>query len=168
MHNIKNPKLILVFLISLGLDMWSKQFMSGWLKLGQSKPVIPGFFSFTLVHNKGAAFGVGSSWALPVFLIFSVVALIVVSVLFYQLKAHEKLSAYGLAMILGGAFGNVVDRIRLGYVVDFLDVYVKNYHWPVFNIADTTITVGAVLLGIEIFFGNKTNAVDSLQGKIDE
>ncbi|MEZ4846926.1 MAG: signal peptidase II [Bdellovibrionota bacterium] len=156
MHNIKNPKLILIFLASIGLDMWSKKFMASWLKLGQSEPVIPGFFSFTLVHNKGAAFGVGSSWSVPVFLLFSVVALAVVSVLFYQLKPHEKLSAYGLSMILGGAFGNIVDRIRLGYVVDFLDVYVKTHHWPVFNLADTWITIGAVLLGVEIFFCNKT------------
>ena len=60
-------------------------------------------------------------------------------------------------MSLGGAFGNIVDRIRLGYVVDFLDVYVKNHHWPVFNVADSVITVGAVLLGIEILFINKSS-----------
>lgn len=155
MHNLKNPKLILVFIISVVLDMGSKYFMAGWLPLGQSKPVIPGFFQFTLVHNRGAAFGVGSNWSTPFFLIFSVVALGVVCSLFFQLKPHEKLSAYALAMILGGAFGNIVDRIRLGYVVDFLDVYVQTHHWPVFNIADSFITVGAVLLGIEIFFLNK-------------
>jgi signal peptidase II len=165
MHNIKNPKLILIFLVSLGLDIWSKKFMVAWLKLGQSKPVIPGFFQFTLVHNKGAAFGVGSNWSVPVFLIFSVIALVVVCVLFYQLKAHEKLSSYGLAMILGGAFGNIVDRIRLGYVVDFLDVYVKTHHWPVFNIADSAITVGAVLLGIDILFMNKDSKTSEILGK---
>ena len=77
-------------------------------------------------------------------------ALVVVAVLFYQLKPHEKLSAIGLSLILGGAFGNIIDRIRFGYVVDFLDVYVKNHHWPVFNIADSAITIGAVLLGINL------------------
>lgn len=155
MNNLKNPKLILIFLVSIALDMGSKKFMAGWLKFGQSKPVIPGFFQFTLVHNKGAAFGVGSTWSVPVFLIFSLVALAVVGMLFYQLKPHEKLSAYGLSMILGGAFGNIVDRIRLGYVVDFLDVFVGKHHWPVFNIADTVITIGAILLGIEILILEK-------------
>lgn len=155
MHNLKNPKLLIIFLISIGLDTWSKHFMSGWLKLGESKPVIAGFFQFTLVHNKGAAFGVGSGWSTPFFLLFSVIALVVVCTLFYQLKPHEKLSAIGLSMILGGAFGNIIDRIRLGYVVDFLDVFVKNHHWPVFNLADAWITIGAVLLGIEIVFNKE-------------
>lgn len=155
MHNLKNRLYLLIFLFTLLLDAWSKEWMSKWLAFGQSKSVISGFFQFTLVHNKGAAFGVGSSWSVPVFLAFSVIALIVVMVLFYQLKPHEKLSGIGLAMILGGAFGNIVDRIRLGYVVDFLDVYVKHYHWPVFNIADSAITIGAVLLGIEILFLDK-------------
>jgi len=157
MHNLKNRSLILIFLVTLALDAWSKKFMSEWLSLGQSKSVIPGFFQFTLVHNRGAAFGVGSSWNVPVFLLFSVVALTVVMVLFYQLKPHEKLSAIGLSMILGGAFGNIIDRIRLGYVVDFLDVFVGKHHWPVFNIADSAITVGAVLLGIEILILDKKN-----------
>ncbi len=160
MHNLKNPKLLLIFVVSIALDMWSKSFMAKWLSMGQSKPVIPGFFQFTLVHNKGAAFGVGSGWSTPFFLLFSVVALGIVCTLFFQLKPHEKLSAIGLSMILGGAFGNIIDRIRLGYVVDFLDVYVKTHHWPVFNLADAWITIGAVLLGIEIFFSKeKTPAV---------
>ena len=158
MNNLKNRKLILIFLACVGLDMWSKKYMAGWLALGQTKSVIPGFFQFTLVHNKGAAFGVGSGWSTPFFLLFSVVAIVIVAIMFYQLKAHEKLSAIGLAMILGGAFGNIVDRIRLGYVVDFLDVYVKNHHWPVFNVADSVITIGAVLLGIEILFLSKKKA----------
>jgi signal peptidase II len=157
MNNLKNPKLIIIFLLTVVLDAISKKFMSSWLSLGQSSSVIPGFFQFTLVHNKGAAFGVGSSWSVPIFLLFSVVALVVVTMLFYQLKPHEKLSAIGLSMILGGAFGNIIDRIRLGYVVDFLDVYVKTHHWPVFNIADSAITIGAILLGIEILFLEKKN-----------
>jgi signal peptidase II len=152
MHNLKNSKLILILVLTIALDMWSKKFMSSWLRLGQSKPVIPGLFQFTLVHNRGAAFGVGSTWSTPFFLLFSVIALIVVASLFYQLKPHEKLSAIGLSMILGGAFGNIVDRIRLGYVVDFLDVFIATHHWPVFNLADSAITVGAVFLGIEILF----------------
>jgi signal peptidase II len=155
MQNLKNRKLILIFLLTVGFDAWTKHFFSGWLALGQSKSVIPGFFQFTLVHNRGAAFGVGSNWSVPIFLLFSIVALVVVATLFYQLKPHEKLSAFGLSLILGGAFGNIIDRIRFGYVVDFLDVYIKNHHWPVFNIADSAITVGAVLLGIEIIFLNK-------------
>lgn len=155
MHNLKNPKLVFILIASIALDLGSKHFMSGWLKFGDSKPVIPGFFQFTLVHNRGAAFGVGSGWSTPIFLLFSVVALIVVLYLFWSLKPNEKLTAIGLSMILGGAFGNIFDRIRMGYVVDFLDVYVKNHHWPVFNIADSLITVGAVLMGIEMLVLSK-------------
>lgn len=146
MRNVKNTKLILIFFLTVALDMWSKKYMSTWLQWGQSKSVIPGFFQFTLGHNRGAAFGIGSNWSVPFFLFFSVIALVVVVVLFYQLKPHEKLSAIGLSMILGGAVGNILNRIQLGYVVDFLDVYVKNHHWPTFNLADTAITIGAVLL----------------------
>ena len=146
----KNPIFILTFILSVALDLGTKKFFSDWLRLGQSVDIIPGFFSFTLVHNRGAAFGIGTGWSTPIFLLFSLLALVVVVTLFFQLKPHEKLSAFGLSMILGGAFGNIFDRIRLGYVVDFLHVYVKDYHWPVFNAADSLITVGAVLLGIEM------------------
>ncbi len=155
MNNLKNSKLILTIIASIALDLWSKHYMSEWLRLGQSKTIIPGFFSFTLVHNRGAAFGVGSGWSTPFFLGFSILALVFVVGLFIQLKPHEKLSAIGLSMILGGAFGNIFDRIRMGYVVDFLDVYIKNHHWPVFNIADSLITVGAVFLGLDMILSKQ-------------
>lgn len=159
MTHLKNPLIVIIFIVSLALDLGSKHFMSGWLKFGQSISVIPGFFQFTLVHNRGAAFGIGSNWSTPIFLIFSFVALIVVVSLLFQLKPHEKLSAIALAMIVGGAVGNIFDRIRLGYVVDFLDVYIQNHHWPVFNIADSLITVGAVLLGLDMIKqGKKSQA----------
>jgi signal peptidase II len=155
MKHIKNPWMTILFLSSLALDLSSKHFMSTWLKWGQSKSVISGFFQFTLVHNRGAAFGVGSGWSTPYFLGGSAVALLVVLYMFWKLEDREKLSAIGLAMILAGAVGNIIDRVRLGYVIDFLDVYYKTHHWPVFNIADSLITVGAVFLAIEMFFAGK-------------
>ncbi|MEZ4705349.1 MAG: signal peptidase II [Bdellovibrionota bacterium] len=144
--------LLPTFVGLLALDLWTKSLISEHFRLGQSKPVIDGFLQLTLVHNYGAAFGIGQKWSTLAFMGISVVATSVVVYLFLQLKAWEKLSAWGLTFILAGALGNIVDRIRLGYVVDFVDVYYKTYHWYVFNIADSCITIGAILFGIDVFF----------------
>jgi signal peptidase II len=138
-----------LFVGLLVLDQWTKIFMADWLALGQSVPVIDGFFNFTLVHNRGAAFGMGSTWSTPFFLTTSFLAMGVVIYLFSKLKPEEKLSRWAMVMILSGAVGNIIDRVRLGYVIDFLDVYVQNHHWPVFNVADSAITVGAILFALD-------------------
>lgn len=147
-----------LYLLILVMDLWTKSYFAQNYDLGQSKPIIKGFFNFTLVHNKGAAFGMGSTWSAPFFLGTSFIAMGVVLYLFKTLKSHEVLSRWGLVMILAGATGNLVDRIRLGYVIDFLDVYYKSYHWPVFNIADSAITVGAVLFALDSLFCSKKSA----------
>ena len=131
--------------------------MANWLTLGPSKPILPGFFSFTLVYNHGTAFGVGSTWPAPLFMVFSAVALIVVFSLLFHLKPHEKLSRYGLSMILGGALGNIINRLYLGYVVDFLDIYINAHHWPSFNLADCFITVGAIFIGLDMIQTKQKN-----------
>jgi signal peptidase II len=142
-----------VFVVLLGLDHWTKQIVSARFYLGEVKKVVPGFFNLTLVHNKGAAFGLGSrwaSWSNGFFIVVSLAAVALVIYLYLRLKEEEILSRWGFVLILSGAVGNVVDRIRFGYVVDFLQVYYRSWFWPSFNVADAAITVGAVLFGLEI------------------
>ena len=139
---------VIVFLI-LALDQFTKLFVIKNLSLHESLAVIPGIFHLTLVHNQGAAFGILRG-KLPLFIFSSVFAIILI---YFNLKDKHKegISFLALALILSGALGNLIDRIFLGYVVDFLDFRV----WPVFNIADSAITIGAVLLGWEILFKKK-------------
>jgi len=145
-------KLLPLFAMILLMDILSKNYFSDNYQLGESHPIIDGFFNFTLVHNRGAAFGMGSQWSKPFFLMTTFIALGVVLYLLYKNKREEFLARVGLVMIVAGALGNVIDRIRLGYVVDFLDVYVQSYHWPVFNVADSAISVGALLFILDPWF----------------
>lgn len=143
-----------VFALLMILDQWSKQWVASHFRLGESRSLIDGFLQMTLVRNYGAAFSINvdHQWSTWFFLGVSILASFVVVYLFLQLKTWEKLSAWGLCLIMSGAVGNIVDRIRWGYVVDFIDVYYQNYHWYVFNVADSCITVGAILYGIDVFF----------------
>lgn len=128
--------------IVLIADGITKAVAMNLLSYGESLPVIPGAFHLTLVLNKGAAFGVLAHYRL-LFVAVSVFAII--AILAYILFRGERSLAVGLALglVLGGASGNLVDRIRFGYVIDFFDMRI----WPVFNVADSCITVGCVLLG---------------------
>ena len=132
--------LLIVFVILI-FDQASKAFISGILELNQSLPLIKNIFGLTLVHNRGAAFGILKNQAY-LFIVTSIAAIVLI---FFSLKAKSKSRYYVvcLSLILAGALGNLIDRLRFGYVVDFLNFYI----WPVFNIADSAITVGAVLLG---------------------
>ena len=124
---------------------------------GEYINIFPGL-DFTLVHNTGAAFSFLSDaggWQRWLFLIISLVASIVLMVWLYRLKASQFFLSTSLALILGGALGNLYDRIFLGYVIDFIDFYYGMYHWPVFNIADASITLGAVFLIFESFLVSK-------------
>tara|TARA_B110000259_G_scaffold22562_1_gene23185 strand:+ start:2064 stop:2540 length:477 start_codon:yes stop_codon:yes gene_type:complete len=124
---------------------------------GEYINIFPGL-DFTLVHNTGAAFSFLSDaggWQRWLFLIISLAASIVLIVWLYRLKASQFFLSTSLALILGGALGNLYDRIFLGYVIDFIDFYYGIYHWPVFNIADASITLGAVFLIFESFLVSK-------------
>ena len=135
------------------LDQLTKWLMSSWLDLYETVAVVP-YFNLTLAHNYGAAFSFLASaggWQRWFFTILAIVVSIVLTVWMKRLKANAKLEAISLALILGGAIGNVIDRVAHGYVIDFLDVYVGSYHWPAFNIADSAICVGAVLLIFDSF-----------------
>ena len=129
------------------LDQLTKYWVSQWLAPGASVPVTP-FFSMTLTYNTGAAFsflGRASGWQRGFLIVIAASAssLIVYLIIRYH---RQKLFSVGLSLILGGALGNLWDRIVLGHVVDFLDFYVQAYHWPAFNVADSAITCGAALL----------------------
>lgn len=139
--------------VILLLDRLTKAVIDRTMPLHHSIPVVDGLFSLTYVRNTGAAFGIfaGSheAFRLPFLVIVSIVAIGVIVVMLRRL--HEKKTGLitALAFILGGAIGNLIDRIFYGEVVDFLDFYWANYHWPAFNLADSFITIG---VGITLFF----------------
>jgi len=150
--------LFVVVGVSLLLDQVTKQLVVDRFFLGESIDVLKGFFSFTYVRNKGAAFGFLHSapekFREPFFLAVPVIAIFVLGYLYYHSKKEEKLSRWALALILSGALGNLIDRIRFGYVVDFLDFYYEPWgHWPAFNIADSAIVCGVGLLFVQSLFG---------------
>ena len=128
-----------------------------WIVLRSFAPgeqrVVTDFFNLVLVFNKGAAFSLfaqAPGWQAPVLSAFAVIAAIAVSVFIVRSPGRQIL-CFGLALILGGAIGNVIDRLRFGQVVDFLDFHALGWHWPAFNVADSAISVGAVLLILEGF-----------------
>ena len=138
-------------------DQLSKWWANSALELYQSIAVLP-FFNITLAYNHGAAFSFlasESGWQRWFFTGLAVVVSIVLLVWLKRLKTDAKLEAISLALILGGALGNVIDRVVHGYVIDFIDVYYGTYHWPAFNVADSAICIGAILLILDSF-RNKT------------
>ncbi|GAW68695.1 signal peptidase [Geoanaerobacter pelophilus] len=144
--------LLAVSTLVLVLDQLTKVYIDKTMRLHDSIPVIDGFFSITYLRNKGAAFGIlaNSAWRLPFFLLVSAVAVLVILVVLSRLRDDQKGSAVSLSLIFSGALGNLIDRVRLGEVIDFLDVYWKGHHWPAFNVADSAICVGVFLLAIEM------------------
>ncbi|MDE2998207.1 MAG: signal peptidase II [Gemmatimonadota bacterium] len=146
--------------VVLFLDQASKRMVMESMMLGDSIPVMGSFFRLTYIQNPGAVFGLrlGGNVA---HLVFAGVALILVAVMWLRLPPHERLASAGLALVLGGAVGNVIDRIRFSAVIDFLDFGFGSVRWWVFNVADAAVTVGAVLLilGCGILKGGKDEAV---------
>ncbi len=128
------------------------------------KSVIPGFFNLVLATNTGAAFGLLSgAQTLARQLFFVVVALIALGVMIFSyrhFKASGRIFAYAVGLIAGGAMGNLIDRLRFGAVTDFLDFYIKDYHWPAFNLADSAITVGAGLFLVGFWLDERRCSAD--------
>lgn len=149
----------LLALFILLLDRWTKRLVAAQIAMYQHIQVIPGFFRITHTENTGAAFSLfadsPSHWKTTMLIGFSVIAMIVVSILLWKQSRPLTMTGTALSLILGGAVGNLWDRVASGRVVDFLDVYYKSYHWPVFNLADSAIVIGASLLVLEITFGNR-------------
>ena len=152
----RNPSKIGLLMVAAGvvllLDQWTKAWILHHLPLYHSIPVLPGWFELTHVQNPGGAFGFladrhpGIRGA--VFFLFSGMAAVLVLFFYFKTPKTHSALAVGFALIFGGALGNLVDRLRFGKVVDFLDVHYGPYHWPAFNIADSAITVG---IGIFLF-----------------
>ena len=144
----------LIAVIVLLLDRLAKWAVASNIRLHESVVVIPGFFQLTHVENTGAAFGLfaesSAQWKVGALVSFSVMALVVVSALLWKNSHSLSTTTIGLSLILGGAMGNLWDRMMSGHVVDFLDFYVGSYHWPAFNVADSAIVIGAILLISEI------------------
>jgi signal peptidase II len=141
----------------IALDQLVKWVVLGYFSgRGPVEPVT-GFFNLVLACNKGAAFSFLASaagWQTPLFTGFALVASVVVSVLIVK-NPGKRLFCGALALVLGGAIGNAIDRLRIGCVVDFLDFHAGGWHWPAFNVADSAITIGAVLLILESFVGQE-------------
>lgn len=136
------------------LDIWTKALVLARIDLHETIPIIPNFFQLVHVRNTGAAFGIGanaSSRIVPLLLNAGAIAVFCVVVV-YALRSAvtDRLLQTGLHLILGGAIGNLLDRFRFGYVVDFLDVYVGTKHWPAFNVADSAICIGIALLFLDM------------------
>ncbi len=139
--------------VVLVLDQVTKLAVAANMQLYQSIQVLP-FFNLTYVHNTGAAFSFLSEaggWQRWFFAVLAFVISVVITVWLVRLKRHETLLAVSLALVLGGAVGNLIDRLAYGYVIDFLDVYYQDWHWPAFNIADSAITIGVALMIAESF-----------------
>jgi len=121
---------------------------------------VTGFLNLVLVFNKGAAFSLladAPGWQTPVLAAIALIAAAIVSALIAR-NAHKRLLSAGLMLILAGAIGNLIDRLRFGHVVDFVDLHALGWHWPAFNVADSGITVGAVILILEGFVGHERRA----------
>ena len=153
----KYGRLTIIAGILVIADQITKAIVLSKMALYQSISVIPGFFSLTHIHNPGGAFGFlaqqNASVRIGVFLFASSLAIVLILLFYRQIpKTHPFLSA-GLALVFGGAIGNLIDRLRFGKVVDFLDFYVGKLHWPAFNVADSGITVGVAIFLVHIVFG---------------
>lgn len=139
--------------LAIVLDQATKLIVDNSMQLHESIPLLP-YFNLTYVHNTGAAFSFLSEaggWQRWFFAALAIVISAVLGVWLKRLQKHETLLAVALSLILGGAIGNLIDRLAYGYVIDFIDVYYKNWHWPAFNIADSAITLGVGLLLAESF-----------------
>ena len=153
MRDFNMLKWLWLSLLAVILDQASKLAIAGSMHLYQSIQIVP-YFNLTYVHNTGAAFSFLSEaggWQRWFFAGLALVISVVIAVWLARLKRHETLLAVALSLILGGAIGNLIDRLAYGYVIDFLDVYYQTWHWPAFNIADSAITLGVILMLVESF-----------------
>lgn len=162
----RGSRYLLLALIGLAViivDQLTKQWVMQSMRLHESITVIPNLFSLTYIRNPGAAFGLlaGSSNAFRMvfFGITSLFALALLGTILVRLPEKDWIGQLSIVAILGGAIGNLIDRIRFGEVIDFLDVYIESYHWPAFNVADSAISVGVVCLILHFALERKETAL---------
>jgi signal peptidase II len=141
------------------LDQLTKLLVTHALRPYESVMVIPGFFELVHVRNRGIAFGLmnhlGAAWSSIVLSGVTAVAIVLLIFWLARLRENERWMAFGLSLIIGGAVGNLIDRIRLGEVVDFLDFYVGALHWPAFNIADSAVTLGTFWVALSMLLHHR-------------
>jgi signal peptidase II len=152
-------RLITITSLTVLLDQATKVLIIRNMSVGQSIPILDGFFNLTYVRNPGAAFGFFSAFSegfrVPFFLSVSILAIGVVLYFYFKGARDNVLLQLGLSLVLGGAVGNLIDRVRFREVVDFIDVYYKRFHWPAFNIADSAITIGVCVLLLDMFLAGR-------------
>ena len=157
--------LLPVLLLGVALDQISKEMVLRSMPLGSHLTVIKGYFNLVHIHNRGAVFGLLSTWSLDFVRIFFIITtgivLAVVGYLWWRLPENQGLAALGYSLIMAGAVGNLVDRVRFGEVVDFLDFHWRSYHWPAFNVADSLLCLGAGVLVLVILREEKGVDVSS-------
>lgn len=144
--------LLVVSTLVLALDQVTKLYIDRTMDLHSSISVVENFFNITYMRNRGAAFSFLSdfSYRLPFFILVSLIAVAVILVVFCRLRPDQKFTAVCLALIFSGALGNLIDRIRLGEVIDFLDAHWYQHHWPAFNVADSAICMGVFFLAVDM------------------
>jgi len=154
--------MLVIAAVVIAVDRWTKQWVGKHLELGQAIVVIPKVFRITHVLNTGAAFSMfenlNENTVRNLLVAFSIIAVVVVLVLLWKMGRTFSMTSVGLALILGGALGNLYDRWQYHHVVDFLEVHIVHYHWPDFNVADSCIVIGACLLLLEMFRPQKSEA----------
>jgi signal peptidase II len=160
MDQMDHERKYLFFAVIVGLvvvlDQISKAIVLHNLALYESISVIPGLFNLTHIHNPGGAFGflaqTGSLWRHWIFLAAALLALGLILYFYRQTQKSMPYLRLALALIFGGAVGNLIDRVRFGEVIDFLDVYVGHWHWPAFNVADSAVSIGVIIFMLHIAF----------------
>ena len=154
--------LIIIIAAIIVLDQWSKWAIKTSFNLYESKPVIQDFLHFTYVTNDGMAFGLSFPGGKHVLLIMTILLTGFIVGFLWKEKNGHPLIKYGLALILSGAIGNLIDRLLYGKVVDFLDLMIGNFHWYIFNIADSSVTIGMILFIIHSIYVEQKKTNDEL------
>lgn len=161
--------LVLIGGSTIILDQITKIIVQNKFELHESVVVLEGFFSLTYILNPGAAFGFLADQSETFRAIFfgavSIIALTILIVFFRQTPADDTYSLLALSLLFGGAIGNMIDRVRLGEVVDFLDFYIGRYHWPAFNVADSAITIGVSIMMLHLFFEKKDSTDQGIEAR---
>lgn len=142
----------------VGLDVVTKMIIVERIRLYDSISVLP-FLNIVHVENKGAAFSILSDMGNNYFIVISFIAISVIIV--YLSKLSKGLELYAMSLILGGAIGNLIDRIRIGKVIDFIDIFVGRHHWPAFNVADSALTIGIILFLIATIRHGRASTQDA-------
>lgn len=150
------PLLLFPSLTVIVLDQAAKAVVTRALRLHETVPVVKGLFNLVNLRNRGIAFGLlnrpGNDLVFYLLTIVTVGAVVLMLVWFTRLGQEERRIKFGLSLIMGGAVGNLIDRLRLNEVIDFLDFHVGQYHWPAFNVADSAITIGTIWLAVTLIF----------------